>query len=111
MRRRDRLAARILDEIAFAVGNPDVAILIDKADITGLEPAVFEHLRRRFGVVPISLHDVVAGDQDLAVIGYLDPDAVEWRADSVDLDLRRRIAGDDRGSFGLPVALQEPDPE
>src|SRR6516225_12338734 len=110
-RRRDRLAAGILDEIAFAVGDPDVAVFVDEADIAGLEPAVFEDLRRRFGIVPVSLHDVVAGHQDLAVLGYLHPNPVEWRPDSVDLDVRGRIAGDDRGGLGLPVALQQPDPE
>src|SRR5207247_9692581 len=83
----------------------------DEADIAGLEPAVFEGPRRRLGVVPVPLHDVVAGDEDLAVIGDLHPDPVEWWADTVDLDPRRQITGDDRGRLGLAVALQPPDPE
>ena len=41
-RRRDRLAAGILDEVALAVGDPDIAVVIEEADIAGLEPAVFE---------------------------------------------------------------------
>src|SRR6266446_8067732 len=61
VRRRDRLAAGTLDEVALAVGDPDVAVIIEEADIAGLEPAVFEGSRGRFRVVPVALHDVVAG--------------------------------------------------
>src|SRR6266446_9404418 len=111
VRRRDRLAAGSLDEVALAVGDPDIAVVIEEADIAGLEPAVFEGPRRRLGVVPVPLHDVVTGDQDLAVTRDLHPHPVERRTDGVDLDPRRHIAGDDRSRLGLAIALQQPDPE
>ena len=111
VRRRDRLAAGIFDEVALAVGDPDIAVVIEEADIAGLEPAVFEGSRGRFRVVPVALHDVVAGHQDLTISGDLDPDPVEWRPDGIDLDAQGRVASDDRSRLGLAVALQQPDPE
>ncbi len=104
-RRRDRLAAGILDEVALAVGDPDIAVIIEEADIAGLEPAVFEGSRGRFRVVPVALHDVVAGHQDLTISGDLDPDPVERRPHGIDLDAQGRVASDDRSRLGLAVAL------
>src|SRR6266403_361427 len=111
VRRRDRLAAGTLDEVALAVGDPDVAVIIEEADIAGLEPAVFEGSRGRFRVVPVALHDVVASHQDLTISGNLDPDPVEWRPDGIDLDAQGRVASDDRSRLGLAVALQQSDPD
>ena len=41
-RRRDHVAARGLDEILLAVGDADIAVGIDLADIAGVQPAVDE---------------------------------------------------------------------
>ena len=71
-----------------------------------MQPAVLKRLGRRLGIVPISLHDVVAGDQNFAVLGDAHPDAVERWPDGVDFDPRRHIAADDRSGLGLAVALQ-----
>ena len=76
-----------------------------------MQPAVFESLRRCFGIVPITFHDVVAGDKNLAVLGNAHPDPVNRRSDGVDFDARRRVATDDGSCLGLPVALQQGDPK
>lgn len=39
--RRD-LVALVLDEVLFSVGEPDVALSVDAADVAGAEPAVVE---------------------------------------------------------------------
>ena len=71
-----------------------------------MQPAVFEGLGRRLGIIPIALHHIRARHQDLAVIGDAQPHAVERRPDGVDLDARRKVAADHRPRFGLAVALQ-----
>lgn len=39
--RRD-LVALVLDEVLFAVGQPDIALIVDAPDIAGAEPAIVE---------------------------------------------------------------------
>src|SRR5579864_4730910 len=53
--RRHHVAAGILDEVALAVGDLDVAVRIEAADIAGVQPAILYRARGRFGVVPVSL--------------------------------------------------------
>jgi hypothetical protein len=59
--RRDHVAAGILDEIALAVGDAQIAVGVEMADIAGRQPAVADRARGRLGVVPIALHHIVAG--------------------------------------------------
>jgi len=49
-------------------------VFVEVAYIPGMEPAVLDTLRRRAGIVKISLHHTGAGGQDLAVVRDLDAD-------------------------------------
>ena len=106
-RRRHHVAARILDEVLLAVGDLDVAVGIDQADVAGVQPAVLD---RRGGcrlVVPVAGHHQLAAHQDLAVLGDADLDVGERRADRVELGAVGAVARDDRRRLGLAVALQQ----
>ena len=73
-RRGDVLAAGGDDDLLLAPGDLQVAVVVELAQVAGVEPAVgVEHLGGGRLVVPVPLEDQVAGDQDLAVVG--DPDA------------------------------------
>jgi hypothetical protein len=49
-----------------AVGDEDVALFIDMTDVSGMEAAVDDHLRRGFGLVPIAHHHLRPAETDLA---------------------------------------------
>ena len=103
---RDHVAAGILDEVALPIGDVQIPVGIEMADIAGVQPAIGQRARRSLRIVPVALHDIVAGDQDLAVLGDPDLDPVECRPDAVDPDPAGWVAGDDRRRLGLAVALQ-----
>src|SRR5207248_3087011 len=88
-----------------------IALGVEMADIAGMQPAVDQGPRGLLRRAPIALHDVVAGDQDLAILGDPDLDPVDRRPDRVDLDAVGRVAADDRRRLALAIALQEPHPE
>ena len=82
-------------------------VLVEKADVAGVHPAVADGVAGRLLVVPIALHDQIAAHQDFTVIGDLDLDAFQGRADGVEFHIAGRIDADRRRSFRLPVALQD----
>ena len=72
-RRGDVLAARGDQDLLLAPGDPDEALVVDLAHVTGVEPAVaLEHLGGRGVVLPVAGEDLAALEQQLAVLG--DPD-------------------------------------
>src|SRR5439155_14131590 len=81
------------------------------ANIAGMQPAVDEGSRGLLRRAPIALHDIVAGDQDLAILGNPDLDPIDRRPDRIDLDPTRRIAADHRRRLALAIALQQLDAE
>src|SRR5207237_2810850 len=101
----------VLDEVALAVGDLEIAVGIETADIAGVQPTIDQRPRRRFGIVPIALHDELAADQYLAILGDAYLDAGERRADRVDLDAAGGVAADHRRRLGLAVALHEVEAE
>ena len=44
--RRDVVAARVDDDVLLAVGDLEEAVLIDHADVAGVQPAIAQHLAR-----------------------------------------------------------------
>src|SRR5216683_7039163 len=106
-RRRDHVAARVLDEIALAVGDLEVALAVELADIAGMQPAILQRARGRLRVVPIAPHDELTAHQYLAVLGDAHLDPGERRANRIDPHLAGRIAANDRRRLGLDVALHQ----
>ena len=75
--RGDVLAARGHQDLLLAPGDPDEALVVDLADVAGVEPAVgVAGLGGRLVVLPVAGEDLAAAEEQLAVVG--DPDAVPW---------------------------------
>ena len=53
--RSDELAARSLDQVLLAVGDGEKTLLIESADVAGLEPAILERICCFFRHVPVAL--------------------------------------------------------
>ena len=83
--RRDVLAARGDQDLLLATGDPDEAVVVELADVAGVEPAVgVDRLVGRGLVVPVPVEDDRSAQQDLAVVGDPDRDAGERLADGAD---------------------------
>ena len=90
--RRHVLAGRVDDDLLLAVDDLQVAVLVELADVAGVEPAVVvDRLRGLVGLVAVALHDHGRADQHLAVLRQLDLHARRGRTDGADLDLVRRV--------------------
>ena len=54
-------------DLLFSACYAEVAVLVEKTEVAGVEPSVFKHFRSLFRTVVIADHDVVSACQDLAV--------------------------------------------
>ena len=71
------------------------AVLVERAEVAGVQPAVDDRAERRVVVPVVAAEDVRAADQDLAVVGDPDLDAGQRpadRAEAVVVDASRRSA-------------------
>src|SRR3954453_20566757 len=66
--RVDVLAAAV-DHVLLAIDDVEQPVLVDPAEVAGVQPAADEGLLRGVGVVPVALHDVGPADQQLADAG------------------------------------------
>ena len=105
------VVALVVDEdILLAIGDHQMAILVEMADVASVEPAVLQRFVALGVVHPVTVHHQFAAHEDLAIAGDLHLDLVERRADRVHLQLgARAVAADDRAGFGLAIALQDRD--
>ena len=108
---RDIVALVVDDHVLLAVGDDDPALVVDMADVPGVEPAIDDGPRRFLGIAPVALHHQLALDQDLAIGGDLHRHARHRRADGIHLQPHlRSVATDDRAALGLAIALQQGQP-
>ena len=70
--RREVLAARGDDDVLLAAGDEEEAVLVERAEVARVQPAVDDRAEARVVVLVVAAEDVRALDQDLAVVG--DPD-------------------------------------
>ena len=103
VRRRQVLAARGDDDVLLAAGDEQEAVLVDAAEVAGVQPAVLDRAERRVVVLVVALEDVRALEQHLAVVA--DPDLepgqrLAHRAEAVGVD-----GGDGRRGGGLRHAV------
>ena len=67
------LPAGSFEQIFFAIGDEEIVIGVEIADVAGVEPAVFgEDFARGFRTLVIALHDAGAFGENFAVIGDAD---------------------------------------
>src|SRR5665647_564205 len=103
----DVLAAGRDQDVLLPVGDDEEALLVDVADVAGLEPAVLEGLAGLLLLLVIALHDVRPLGQDLAVRGDLDLDAGDRRPNGPELHLVEGVAGQDGRRLRHAVALED----
>ena len=78
---REVLAAGRDDDVLLAAGDRQVAVVVELAEVAGVQPAVaVERLGGGLGVLPVAREDVRAAHQDLAVLGDRHLDAGQRRA-------------------------------
>ena len=91
------LAAGGDDQLLLAVDDAEVAVVVDLADVAGVQPAVLvERLGGLLRVVEVALEDVAAPADHLAVVGQISTSHPGERpADGAGLDLEpaRRSSG------------------
>ena len=83
--RHDLLAVREDQQFLLAAGDRQESVRVERAEVAGVEPAVANRFGRRLGLLPVTLHDVRAAREDLAVGRDLHLDAGQRRADRVRL--------------------------
>src|SRR4051812_37268846 len=94
------------DEFLLAAGDAEVAVRVELADVTGVEPAVaLERLLGGLRVVEVAGEHVVALQQDFAVVGDADGHTRDRSADGADLQRVRTVAGCAGRGLGEAVAL------
>ena len=103
---RDKLSCGCFQQLLFAIGDDQVAVFVETADIAGAKPSVGgEDLASGFGLVVIALHDVRAFDQNFSVLCNFYLNVRNRAADGADFVCGRSIRGDDGRSLGESVAL------
>ena len=71
-------------DVLDPVDDPDVAVGADHGDVTGVQPAVLDRLRRRVRPPPVPRRDAGPGDPQLArLAGGADPAAAGYLAAQV----------------------------
>src|SRR3546814_5179804 len=105
--RCDIVAARVDDDVLLPVGDLEITVAVDHADVAGVQPAVVQHARRRLWIVPVAQHQQFATHQYLPIRGDADLHPAQRRAHGVELDLVGTVAAHHRGRFGLAVTLEQ----
>jgi hypothetical protein len=107
---RDVLAAGGDDDVLLAVGDHEVAVLVDVADVAGVDEALLVERRpRRLFVVVVAGEDGVRPDEDLAVLGEPQLHAGERPPDRSELERARPVDRCGRRHLREPVALEHED--
>ena len=103
------LPLEVMIEVLLAAGDAQVAVL-ELAEVAGAHEVAHEGLGRRLVVAVVALEHVRAAEQDLAVLGDLDREAGQRRADGAEARVVRRVEGGRGARLAHPVALEHGDP-
>ena len=110
VRRRHVLAGGVDDELLLAVDDLQIAVLVELADVAGVQPAIgVDRLGGLLGRAAVAEHHDLAAHEHLAVIGDRDLDAGRGRADGAELDLLGRVDAAGAAGLGHPPQLGERD--
>src|SRR6266700_3986898 len=105
----DEFAFGGLQQIFFAVGDEEIVVLVQVADVAGGEPTILaENFACGFGVFVVAVHDARTLDEDFSIFGNADLDIGNRLAGTADTILRV-VAGNDGRSFRKTVTLVDRD--
>src|SRR5664279_2115829 len=111
-RRRDVLAARGDDNVLHPVGDFHKPLIVDRADVAGVQPSPgVDGLGGFFGLVEIAHEQIVAPDQDFALRRNADFAPGCGLANRAELDAIGRHHGGDAAIFGLAIDFAHVDAE
>src|SRR5712691_2238007 len=63
---RPNLKTARLDEILLAIGDGEIPVAVERAQIARIEPAVAQHFLGGLRILPVALHELRSLDDDLA---------------------------------------------
>ena len=106
-RRRDVLPARGLEQVLLAVGDGKVTVLVQVADVPGVEPVPFHDLSGLLLHLEVALHDVRAADEDFAILGNAHLNVRDDRAYRAESERVDWVDGDQGGRFGQAIGLAD----
>ena len=109
--RKDIEPFRCDDHLLLASAHEQTACVVQLADVTGMEPAVGERLRRRRVLPVVTLCHVVAAHEDLAIRSDLEFHAGDRRPDGACTRLERMVERDDGCGLGQTVSLHDEEAE
>ena len=105
------------DEVLDAVNDVEVAVVIEVADVAGVQPAVTHRRRGRLRTVPVAGHEHRSADADLAVLAGRQPGPVgshdshlhplDRRAHRAKPAAGGRLGTDQRAGLRTAVALPD----
>ncbi len=107
--RGDVLAAVGDEDVLLAAGDGEIAVLVERAQVTGREPVVLQYGVGGRRVVPVGAEDHPAPDEHLAVVGDADRGAGDRQADRAGARAQGRDDGGGGGRLGEAVALVDDD--
>src|SRR5712691_6985484 len=80
------------DHLLLAIDDEEEAVLVDIAQVAGVEPAAFEGFDVGLGLVPVTLHDIVATNHDLTDVVLARGELLVVDVEDPDLDPEYRLA-------------------
>src|SRR6185503_5828910 len=104
-RRCDVLATRGDDYLLLAADDRQEAVIVDGAEIAGVEPTVGEDGLGLLFVVPVTVEHHTALDEQFAIVGKAHAVAGQELSDRADLHVVDPVHGDRRTGLGESVAL------
>lgn len=103
--RRDKFSGGGFEQVLFAIGDEEVVVLVEIADVAGVEPTVFgQDFARGVGALVVTLHHQGTTNENLAVFGDADfafGDGLAGTANAVP----GIVAGDNGRGFRQSIAL------
>src|SRR5579859_747649 len=103
--RGDEFAGGGFEEILFAVGDEEVIVFVEIANVAGFKPAVVgKNFAGGFRRFEISLHDARTLGDNFAIVGDVQLNVGDWAAGTPGA-VMRMVAGEDGRGFRQAVAL------
>ncbi len=104
----DHFAAGGLEQLFFAIGNVEKAVVVKSRDVSGEEPAIAVEGAVVFsGLLPVTDENGGTADQEFSVAGQLELDIGHRLAHSAHAMQKRVIERDDGRSLGETVAFPD----